>query len=434
MRSWYRKAQRILGHESPALLAAARVLASMLALVSAPIVARAIGADGRGETAAAIAAFNLVPILLAVGVPAEVRRLTAVGMGAAAIHRSRVIIYSIGFIPSAFFAWVLNVTIFSAFETEARYVAFIGILLAPLLMGWQCEIAYLVACGRYRVLAMMIATQPTVYLATVLALWLASLASPATVMMANLLGVVSSCAIGFAIVRGSAKAPPIAAGALLRGGVRFAGAAIAESASNRLDQIIALPVLGAQAAGIYSVAATIASVPLAVGQAAAAVYYTPVARSEGAERFFLKRDGLRLGWIVSVASCVGVAVIAPPLIPIAFGPEFADSSTVLLLSLVGSVAMVVAYVGSSLLGAEGKGGSMTIAQVCSVAVGVGLLIPLGGLYGAHGAAMASSAGFIALLVVCLFALRVSLFNSLPRVADWRNAPRAIFGRAQRDDN
>ena len=66
-----------LSWDTPAHIALANVAASAIALITAPIIARSIGAAGRGETAAALAAFALVPIVLAIGMPIELRRVWA---------------------------------------------------------------------------------------------------------------------------------------------------------------------------------------------------------------------------------------------------------------------------------------------------------------------------------------------------------------------
>ena len=76
---------------SPMTMLGSRLSVAALGLISAPLIAQALGPSGRGETASALATMYLVPILLALGMPFEVRRrvLADGGMGAVRTARRR---------------------------------------------------------------------------------------------------------------------------------------------------------------------------------------------------------------------------------------------------------------------------------------------------------------------------------------------------------
>lgn len=415
--------------DSPSLLAVGRLAASLLTLFSAPIVARAIGPEGRGETAAAIAVINLLPVLLALGIPAEVRRLTAIGFGRSALARSRWVVFVVGSVASAAAAWVTWSTIFADFDANARIVATIGVLLAPLIMSWQCDVSVLIAQNKFRVLLLLIVSQQFIYLASVICFWVFGVASTATIILANLLGVSASFLIGISLVRPSTsggRERPVSFVGLLRGALKFAGAGIAEAASYRLDQVLALPLIGAYNTGLYAVATTIGGAPLAFGHAISASYYPKVARSSGPDRAALNAEGTRIGIATGLLACVPLGLVTPLAVPLLFGADFAGAIAPALIALVGTLALIGGFVAASLLAAAGRCIVMTMAQVLSLGVGVGLLFALGPTLGAVGASVASTISYLVLAIAVIWSLRVAPREIVPRAGDFKLAIRTLF--------
>lgn len=419
MRRWLRIWER-LRRDSPAHLLVGRLTATMLAFVTAPIVARTIGAEGRGETAAAIALFTLTPILLGIGMPLEVRRLAALGSGARAIRTARIVVIVLLPVSTAA-AWILTDTVLSSLDPVAKAVALVGIAACPLMIMWTCDSSVLIATGRYRGVMALQLVQPGAYLVLVVAFALSSTLNVATTLAASFAGTVAAFVTGTLLTRTSIVGDRYPLPQLLRGAVRYAGSSIAEAASSRLDQVIALPLVGALQAGLYSVAVTIASIPLVLGQALGAVFFPRVARAQGEQRRELKEEAIRSASALSLMTAPLLFVAIWIGIPLLFGPEFVGAVPVAWIAGVGTCALIVAYVCSLILGAEGKGYTMTAAQVGALAVSVVLLFVLAPALGAMGAALASSLGYLTLMVVLLIASSVRTRMSWPRPADFKLA-------------
>lgn len=413
--------------DSPSHLVIGRLIASALALISAPIVARAIGPEGRGETAAALALFNLVPIVLALGVPLEVRRLAAHGHASAAVRTARIFCLT-ALIPAAPVAILLDRLLFQGLDGSTRVVAVVGVILSPLMMSWMCDNAVLVAQRRYRAVFLLQVTPPSVYVILVLVLWIAGEARPSTVLACNIIATSATFVGAMLLTRIPVGGTRWGYRKLVGNGIRYAGSSIAEAASSRLDQVLVLPLIGAYQAGIYAVAATVSSIPLAFGQAIGASYYPLAAIAHEQDRPKLRTEAIRTGVAagVLVVPIAGIASVVA--IPLVFGSGFTASVPVAGVLFSGAAALVIAYIGSMVLAAEGRGVQMTIAQVISLAVGVLLLMVLGPLWGALGASVASSLSQLVLLAVSVFVLRVRIRDVLPRPIDFR----LLVARMRRD--
>ncbi|MCS5716756.1 hypothetical protein N1027_01250 [Herbiconiux sp. CPCC 205763] len=394
-------------------------------MITAPIVARAIGPDGRGETAAAIGVFFLVGIGLALGVPLEVRRRVSIGTMQPVVRASRRLI-GFMFLPATGVSAILYFTLFAGFEPPVRLVAAIGVVLTPLMSSWLTDNSVLLASGRYRAQLLLLVAQPATYLILVLVFWLSGMASTMTVLIANIAGNAITFLMGQILVRVSIFGEADNSWHLLKSGVRFSGSALAEAATNRLDQVLALPLLGAYNAGLYSVAVTIGGIPIAVGQALGASYFRPAAVAKEEQRRAIVGEGARAGAALAIVTCAVLAAIVPFGVPLLFGAEFAPAVPITLIYLIGSVFMVTAYVYSMLLAALGRGGAMSIAQLASLAVSTILLFALAPSLAAPGAALASTAGYITLIVFLAVALRLTLIEYLPKPRDLVNGLRSLL--------
>lgn len=416
---WLRKIGRLFIDDSPSLMAFARILASALALASAPIVARIIGPDGRGETAAAIALFHIVPVVLAFGVPLVVRRHAATTDGKSAIATARLIAV-IGTLPAVGLAFLLSHLLFSGFDPLSRSVATIGIAAAPTVVSWMCDIGVLVAHARYRAVFAMQIIQPVTYLVLILVISMTGIASTGTVLAAYICGLMATFVTGLVLVRGSWNGALKRLPHISREGVKFAGAALAETASNRLDQAIALPLLGATQAGLYAVATTIVTIPLALGHALGAAYFTPIARAEvGKARQDLQQQAARSALALAPLAFIAICIAAPLVVPLLFGEEFSGAVPVIWIASLGGIAMTVGYVLSMALAADGRGVRMTISQTVALVVSLAALFALGPILGAVGAALASSLGYVVMLLMLARGLRAPARSLLPRISDVR---------------
>ena len=400
---------------SPSLIVAGRLAGVGATLISAPITARALGPDGRGESAAAIAAFFIVPVILGLGVPLEVRRQHAIGLGHEALRAGR-ILAACSTLPALALAALLHQTLFGGFGEAAGLVAAVGVAAAPLAFSWACDLGVVLADQRFGAVFVLQIAHPLVYVCSIVILWLTGTATVATVLAANIGGTAVTFGAGLVLTRrvhtSSASPWP-----LLRRGIKFAGAGIAEVASNKLDQALALPILGASAAGIYSIGVTIASTPLALGHALSAATFREMARAEGAERTVLQGQAVRAALALGVIVAPIMVLLSWPLVPILFGEEFEPAFVVIVICAPGTVAMLVAFVASICLAADSRGLRMTTSQLIGLVVSTSLLVILGGPLDSAGAAVASSVGYTVLLICLVISLRLPLREFLPRPAD-----------------
>jgi O-antigen/teichoic acid export membrane protein len=413
--------------DAPIQITLANLTAFALTFFTAPMIARAIGPSGRGETAAALAAFVITPVLLAVGLPLEFRRRCASGIDAPSVRSGRdLVLFS--FLPALCVAFVFTSTIFSSASASLRVVAFVGLASAPLTMSWALDAGALVGSGRYRAVALLRIVQPLVVFCSIPFLWWANVLIPEVVLLVYLAGTLLTSISGLVLVRVGISGKRANHATLLHGGIAYAGSAIAEAASARIDQVLVLPLIGAAETGYYSVASSIATLPMALGQALGADYFREMSRStqSNERRRVVSRS---FGEIVSIGvpACLTLGLASIWLLPLLFGSEFESSVRLLMWLLPGAAASAAAYVGSMLLAALGRGRTMAVSQLASLAVGVILLYVLAPAWLGVGAALASAASSIVLLTIQLLSLRAPIWVLLPRWRRLQGAVRSLMG-------
>lgn len=410
---------------SPGLLLYGRLGASALALISAPIVARAIGPDGRGETAAAVALFSLVPVMLGMGLPLELRRVVASEGNSGSIRASRRLVLASPLF-SVPLALILGSTLFQSFEEAARIAATVGVALTPLTLSWICDISVLVATRDFLGIVALQLIQPFVYLIGIILLWLVDWATTASVITVYVVSNAASFLFGLCRVKVPADISETRPVNLMKGSVRYSGGALAESASNRLDQVLALPIIGAAQAGLYSVSVTVGLAPLAVAQALSASSFTSVATAEGRRRQRLVSDSIRQVTSVSLATALVLFFLGPSIVLVLFGSPFADAAPAIRVSAFSCLFASIAVQASSNLVALGRPKQLAISQLVSLVVGIIALLILGPSNGSLGAALASSLGYATLALLAVRGCRASLWSIIPSPLSFVAGVRVLF--------
>src|SRR5690606_1208287 len=97
--------------------------------------------------------------------------------------------------------------------------------------------------------------------------------------------------------------------------------------------------------------------------------------------------------------------------------DFAGAVLPTLIALLGSITMVIGFVGTQILVAEGRGVAVTVIQSLSLVVGIGLLIAVGPVLGAVGASIASTVGFIVACAAILGVAGIRASRSIPHPRD-----------------
>lgn len=433
MHSWRRSLathlsmiRKLLREDLPVQITIANLIGFALTFLSVPLITRSIGAVGRGETAAALAAFAILPTVLALGLPLELRRRSARGLDIPSVRTARDLIL-LGLIPALAAGVVFVLTIYANVSSELRLMALLGMALAPMTVSWSTDAGTLMGLGRYRAVALLRIAHPALTFVVIATSAGVGALTPPFVLVANIAGAFVTAVCGWILCRASimgARAPRLP---LLSRSARYAGSSIAESASSRLDQVLVLPLIGAQAAGFYSTAAAVAMIPLALGQALAADHFRVVAScDDSVARQRLTSKAFHESWSVLVPFCVLFTLIAAPAMPFVFGREFAASSSLVWVLLPGSVALATGFVASMLLAAQGKGATMTVLQVGGLAMGVAGLFWLGPIYGAVGAALASSVSYLSILVGQMIVLRIPMNKLMPTPKDFLTGLRSLW--------
>jgi O-antigen/teichoic acid export membrane protein len=359
-----------------------------------------------------IAAFGLASVILALGIPQELRRRNAAAFDADSIRSSRDLA-CLAFVPAIAFALLLSGTVFSGLPGRLKPLVFLCVTVVPLTVIWANDAAVLLAQGRYRAWAVLRLAQPLLAVLVLALAWSAGIMSVELVIILSPVGTALTVVLGLCFVRVPFSGGRAGRWALAKKGLTFSGGAIADAANNRLDQVLLLPLIGASATGYYSVAAAVSVVPIALGQAVGAQELRNLARCSEPERSAVIGAAIRDGSSGSVAACFVLGVVGPPAVLLLFGSTFEGTIVPLLVMTFGAYAGSVAYVGSMLLIGQGKGLAMTIGQVASAATGVALLFVLAPALGAIGAAVAASIGFVVQLAAVLVALRVGPRHLLP---------------------
>ncbi len=402
-----------------------RIASSSLSLINAPLIARALGPDGRGETAAAIAAFFLIPILLSIGVPLEVRRLAArVAFGP--VVRCARLIALCAFPFALLLGLALDKLFFDSLEGTEHAILVAGVAMAPLMISWMCDESVLIANERFRAVALLQLTQPLVNTVLIVIGTLGGQLTVTWVMLANLGGLVATAMVGWVSVRVAIFGPFYPLRGLIRGSIPFAGSSIAEAVSNRIDQIIVLPLIGSFNSGLYAVAVTICTIPIGLAHALGAGEFRGIASIAPEHRKSAQQRALRSSVAVGAIFCLALAAASPLIVSVLFGDKFDGAVTSIWILLCGSVFMIGNYVGSMALVAGGLGLRMTSSQVVGAVIGLISLFILGPLWGANGASAAAVIGYLTTHALLAFAVGGNPRDFLPKPSDFTRALRVLF--------
>lgn len=367
-------------------------------LATGPILARALGPSGRGDIAAVLAPATVLVLILSFGlptaaayfvdtVPEEQLLLTALTFG---IVIGAPVCAALWFLAPHYLAGHSPVTL-----TWARVV----LLTVPLSVGMSAvlEIRRRIKPGLswniWRSLPLLVPALVIIGLA------LAGRLTLQSVLAANFLGSVTPLVLlGSRLWRKHPWPHPSMATLrlMLPYAWRTASLGTAMSLTNRLDQVILVGLVTPAQLGLYAVAVMVASVtnPLTSGLSAALFGHL---RGETSEERALARFQNSLKTIVLVSGTValGIGVLAPLLLRIAFGSLFAPATTALRLLLPGAVAFDVLGVIITKLFSEGRPGEASWAALLGAVVTVVGLIAFAPRFGIEGAAAVTSAAWIA---------------------------------------
>ncbi len=397
----------------------------VVSLLTAPLLARALGADGRGQYASVSMSLFIAVTLATGGIPeaivffltrrrADPRRVLGLALRAAAITASLAVV-----------ALVLSAPVFSAGDHLVRDLLLVSAAcVAPscLVAGGRAVAAahhkwHLVNAERY--------ASAVVRLVGFGGLFLAGRLTVTTAIAVAVLSLVVPGVVYLGLIRGSTDPPAPGAPITAVEFSRFAGlngsAVITAILLARFDQVAAAPLMGAAELGLYATAAAIAEVPQLITWAAREVMLSHDADMGDAQVV------AKVGRLVLMVTTGFVVLLAPCLVwavPLLFGADFSAAVAMTWILMAGVLIAAPGNVLSAVLVARGAPGLRVIALGIAFAVDLALLVALAPTLGGLGAAWAMCAAS-----AVVTALNVAFFRRLthltwrqvlvPRVSDLR---------------
>ncbi|WNG90225.1 oligosaccharide flippase family protein [Mycobacterium sp. ITM-2016-00317] len=396
-----------------------------MSLLTAPVLARVLGPDGRGLVATATAVLLLSPLLLSLGLPTRVRRLVVEDGDLRGVAWAVRKIAGIALLPACLLAVFLPDLLLPDSSHTVQIVFAAALVTTPASIVWICDVHILLGRGDYLAYGALNLAPSVSFAICVVGFGLSGMLTVSSAIGAfAAANVLNAVIVGF-FVRPRVKPPRYPAVTLAKSSMPYYGAQLAQAAAFRLDQALIVALMGAQTAGLYSISVTISLIPVAFAQGLGA-YAFRVAGSGNADIVPLIRASGILGFLLSGA----LASLVPFAVPLVFGEAFAASIPSVLIGLIGSVGLVFGYVACMCLAGQGRGGAMTLCQVVGSGVGIaGLAIAsaLGG--GASSAACASALGYWVTAILSLFALKVPGAALVLRRDDFALIPKMLLSRS-----
>jgi O-antigen/teichoic acid export membrane protein len=364
-----------------------------LGVLTGPILARVLGADGRGQVAAVFIYDTFAVQVMSLGISLAVMRSMATGAADPRVILGIVVRFALMMTPIALATGVaIGVFVLDDVSLFARYAVVVFVGMAPMGIVGLGLLAFMLVRGDLRAQAITQSVPLIGVAAGTIVLAVAGALTVATYLVLNLVAGIACFVVGFRLVgvwprRGGSLKPFLAFG--LRGHV----GSLANLATTRIDQVLVAAFISPSALGLYAIAATVSGLPLALGNAIGARAVGDM--STGTEVVDVERTAAlsRVNLLLAIVCCGGLAIVAPVMVPLLYGPAFAGAVVPLLLLLPGIVFLAMSGIADSCLTVMGRPGANSWAQLVGLVVtaaGLALLLPR---FGIAGAAITSSAAY-----------------------------------------
>ena len=386
-----------------ALMTGTSLLVPLVGIATAPILAQALGVQGRGETAAALAPNALMVAAATFGLPDALTYVLAAR-------------------PAKTRRALVTASLVSTLLGTASFVAIL--LLTDFLFDDDAELAGLIVLATaFAVPSLLV--NPLRGAASGLQMWNAVAAERVVNSLLRLLGLGALAAFGMldarlAVIvscvapllaglvywrllfrRGPAEQPadhaPVASD-LIGFGSRIWLGAVASMLTGRLSQLLVTPLSDVEQLGLLVVAITISDVPFIVATALRDVLFGVNSRAADARRL---AAASRIATLVAGAGCLVIGATLPLWIGIVFGEDFRGATHATWVLLLAAVVNVPGLIAGAGLGAWGRPGLRSIALLVALLINLGAFVVLVPPLGAMGAALA---GLISGLGVTAFAV------------------------------
>lgn len=371
--------------------AAGNVAGPLAGLASAPVLAHAVGVDGRGSVAAVTAPILLTVAIAAFGIPDAVTYFVARSTRTLRGLRRRAVLLATG---TSSLAAVIVAALAPVLLGDVPTAGLLVVLaLCTVVPGTAVGVlrAHAAGDGRWGLVSAERTAGPVLRLVAFLAL---AALGRLDVTTASVVMTTAPLAAGLVYVghrttnrEQTASAPPRRG--VLGYGARAWFGTLAGAAVMRLDQVLMVPLSSPAQLGLYAVAVTVSELPLVATTAVREVLLTSDAR---------RRDDAGLARAARLAACCSVVVAttlcasAPAWLPALFGQDFAAA---LVPTVVLAAAVVVGVPGSvagAALSARGLPHLRSTSLLLAAALGTVALVALVPSWGATGGAVATLVG------------------------------------------
>lgn len=401
-------------------LASVNTFVALLGLLTGPLQARALGADGRGLLAAILVPLGLAPVVASLGLTTFAIREAARGRSASLLLGSlfpvTLVVGLASVIAAPFIAGAL-----AEGRSTVRLFITIGFVLLPIGMVSDLLASITVGRERWNVYILVRLIPPvfvTVGITVLFALGHLTVASAAALSLgASVLSIAPVLPVLWSEGR------PRLHRSLTRSGLRFGLKAwiggLGSVTNARLDQLLMIVLVPPRQLGLYVVAVT-----------ASGFLVTPVvgALSAGSLPRFVSADGRFVGDVLRAcvlgALVVGAALALPLLwlLPLVFGADFAGSVPMAWILLAANVPLAATSVLGSALTGSGHPGYTAVSEIVTLAVTIPALLlllpPLGGVGAALVSLLAYTLGVVVLLVGASRHFEISIITLV--VPRWRD--------------
>jgi O-antigen/teichoic acid export membrane protein len=381
-------------------LTVANVIGAATGFITGPLLARALGAAGRGDLAAIIVPLSLAGPVLGLGISGFAYRELPRGRPFEEVVGSLgVPLLVIGMLTAA--AAIPIADALAGGRETVRTFLIVGFLATPLVLIGGLLAASLGATERWRAVFATNLIPFLVPFVAIVALYVLGRLTVATAAAVTIGG--SLLAVVPALEMLTTARRPVFRRSIARNGVSFGLKAwvggLAMLANLRLDQLLMVTLVAPRVLGLYAVATTISG---ASGLATGALV-PPLMTRVAAGEMYLLPQAVRIVVTATVGLNLLLALLTPAILSLLFGPAFHGAIEMALVLLVASVPYAGANVLSAGLQADGAPLIPTVAEgialVITVAGLVTLLRPLGGIGAAIVSLAAYSASFLFQLVM-----------------------------------
>lgn len=371
----------------------------LVGLVSAPLMAQALGPTGRGELAAILQPLTVAGAFASFGLPAAVTYFVGSGSDRRQVTRKAVqfSILALLVVCAALVFYAPQIA-----RVSHQPLWFVGLIWLSIIPGALVAIrrSILQADGRYGALDGERATSGLLRLGFVVILFFGgvTISGPFTAAytVAGLLAMIwlLSDSKGPA----TSNADPLTGAVFARYAFMSSVGVIATTLNSRLDQAILPAAMSAKELGIYSVAVTVAELPYVVTAVMMRNLLSETSRGARARELWTT---FAIGQGVVTVGCLVLIALSPWIIPTFFGASFASAILVTGLLLVATIFGSIAQSVSATLAGLGSPGWSSIAPLCGAFVtALGLIA----FWSSMSASMAAWISLASQIVVCVLAV------------------------------